>query len=214
MSSSAANSTTRQHLLIGLTGGIGSGKSTVAALFEQLGARIIDTDALSRNLTRPGGAAVAAIRAAFGAEYLDTAGALDRSKMRALIFATPAAKQRLEAILHPLILSESQRLAAAATDAPYTLVVIPLLFETGSYRHWLQRTLSVDCPEETQIARTMQRSGLDQAGVQAIMAQQITRAQRLVLTDDVIRNDSDLPELAHQVAQLHSRYAAIAAGSD
>ncbi|TAJ76731.1 MAG: dephospho-CoA kinase [Gallionellaceae bacterium] len=204
----------RKHLLIGLTGGIGSGKSTVAALFEKLGARIIDTDALSRQLTRPGGGAIAAIRAAFGSAYLDVGGALDRNKMRALIFADPSEKKRLEAILHPAILAHAQQLAASATDAPYTLVVIPLLFETGNYRTWLDRTLTVDCAEAAQVARTMQRSGLDQAGVQAIMAQQTARAQRLALSDDVIRNDGDLAALTGQVAQLHGRYKAIAGGSD
>jgi dephospho-CoA kinase len=202
------------HLLIGLTGGIGSGKSTVATLFEQLGARIIDTDELSRTLTRSGGAAIAAIRETFGTEYIDGSGALDRNKMRALIFTQPAAKQKLEAILHPLIRLASRQLAEAPTRAPYTLVVVPLLFETQGYQGWLHRTLAVDCPEETQLARTMQRSGLARADVQAIIAQQISRAERLALADDIIRNETDLPALSAQVAQLNKKYLTIAAVSD
>lgn len=202
------------HLLIGLTGGIGSGKSTVATLFEQLGARIIDTDELARALTRSDGAAIAAIREAFGSEYIDSSGALDRNKMRALIFAHPAEKQKLEAILHPLIRQASRQLAAAPTRAPYTLVVVPLLFETRGYQGWLHRTLAVDCPEETQIIRTMQRSGLARADVQAIISSQISRPERLALADDIIRNETDLPALSAQVAQLNKKYLTIAAGSD
>ena len=203
-----------RHLLIGLTGGIGSGKSTVATLFEQLGARIIDTDELSRDLTRPGGTAIAAIHEAFGAGYIDDNGALDRNKMRALIFAHPEQKQKLEAILHPLIRQASRQLAAAPTRAPYTLVVVPLLFETQDYQGWLHRSLAVDCPKETQLNRTMQRSGLARADVQAIIAQQISRSQRLQLADDIIRNETDLPALSAQVAQLNKKYLTIAAGSD
>lgn len=204
----------RTHLLIGLTGGIGSGKSTVAALFEKLGVRIIDTDELSRDLTQSGGAAIAAIRAAFGAKYIDATGALDRSKMRAQVFSNPAEKARLEAILHPAILEQVKRLAANPTSAPYTIAVIPLLFQVQGYQDWLQRTLVIDCPEETQIARTMQRSGLSKPEVQAIMAQQTPRLQRLELADDIIHNDADLPALTERVAQLHKRYLTITAGSD
>lgn len=203
-----------KHLLIGLTGGIGSGKSTVAALFEKLGVRIIDTDALSRDLTQSGGAAIAKIRAAFGAEYIDATGALDRSKMRTRVFSNPAEKARLEAILHPAILEQAKRLAANPTAAPYTVAVIPLLFQVSGYRDWLQLTLAVDCPEDTQIARTMQRSGLSKPEVQSIMAQQTPRAQRLQLADDVIHNDADLSALTEQVAQLHKCYLTITAGSD
>lgn len=210
MSSDAA----RKHLLIGLTGGIGSGKSTVAALFAKLGARIIDTDELSRDLTRSGGAAIAAIRAAFGAEYIDATGALDRNKMRARVFSNPADKARLEAILHPAILAQVQHLAATPTSAPYTIAVIPLLFQVPGYQDWLQRTLVVDCPEEIQIARTMQRSGLSKAEVQTIMAQQTPRSQRLNLADDIIHNDTDMSALTEQVAQLHKHYLTISAGSD
>jgi len=201
-------------LLIGLTGGIGSGKSTVAKLFAQHGARIIDTDVISHALTHSGGAAIAAIRAAFGDEYIDAHGALDRAKMRALVFSDPAQKQRLQNILHPLIREQSWRKSATASPAPYTLLVVPLLFESTGYRPGLGRTLVVDCPEELQIARTMQRSGLDRAAVESIMAQQIDRKQRLALADDIISNEGQAGDLDEQVARLHSKYLTIAARSD
>jgi dephospho-CoA kinase len=210
MSSNAA----RKHLLIGLTGGIGSGKSTVAALFEKLGVRIIDTDEISRSLTLSGGAAIAAIRATFGTDYIDASGALDRNKMRALVFSNPAEKERLEAILHPAIFDQVKHLAASPTNAAYTIAVIPLLFQVRGYQDWLQRTLLVDCPEETQIARTMQRSGLGRPEVLTIMAQQTPRAQRRALADDIIQNEGDLQTLSDQVTLLHSRYLTITTGSD
>lgn len=206
--------TAQKHLLIGLTGGIGCGKSTVSALFKKFGVRIIDTDELSRELTQSGGAAIAQIRNAFGVDYIDTSGALDRARMRELIFSHPAEKQRLEAIIHPLILKQTQELAQAATSAPYTLLVIPLLFETQSYRNWLSRILVVDCPEDLQIERTMQRSGLDRRAVESIMAQQIARSERLALTDDVICNDGDLSALSNRVTRLHQQYLTLTSGSD
>jgi len=202
------------HLLIGLTGGIGSGKSTVANLFAQLGARIIDTDEISRGLTNAGGKAIPQILAVYGADYIDSEGALNRNKMREYVFANKAAKANLETILHPLILEQAKQLAQAPSCAPYTFLVIPLLFESQSYRSWLHRTLVVDCPEEVQISRTMQRNGLDRALVESIMAQQISRSQRLSLADDIIRNDSDLPSLFAQVDLLHERYLNKASGSD
>ena len=203
----------KKHLLIGLTGGIGSGKSTVAALFAKHGARIIDTDELSRGLTQAGGEAIPAIRNAFGTEMIAATGALRRDKMRELIFGNPAAKKQLEAILHPGILKQAKQIAALPTEASYTLVVVPLLFESQNYRDWLHRTLAVDCPEEIQIARTMQRSGLDKAFVQSIMDQQIARSQRVALADDCLKNDTDLNALSAQVALLHRLFLNIAAGS-
>ncbi len=205
---------TREHLLIGLTGGIGSGKSTVADLFVRHGARLIDTDEISHELTGSGGAAIPEIRTAFGIDSVDKHGALDRSKMRELIFAKPDAKKQLESILHPLILKQVKQLASAVTHAPYTLVAIPLLFESARYRGWLHRTLVVDCPEELQIARTMQRSGLDKALIQSIMNQQISRSERAALADDIILNNSDLAALSAQVDSLHARYLTIAHGTD
>lgn len=200
---------------IGLTGGIGSGKSTVAELFREYGAAIIDTDAISHRLTQPGGAAITAIREAFGANSIAASGALDRQHMRQLVFSDPVAKQRLEAILHPLIRAQVRAEAEATAPAvPYALLVIPLLFETGSYRELMRRTLAVDCAEETQIARAMRRSGLDEQEVRAIMAQQIARTERLKRADDVITNDSDMDNLRQQVARLHQRYLAFSSGSD
>ena len=210
---STSSASPAKHLLIGLTGGIGSGKSTVATLFERHGARIIDTDEISRRLTQAGGEAIPAIRDTFGAEMIDATGALRRDKMRELIFTDPMGKKQIEAILHPGILNQAKQFAAAHTVAPYTLVVIPLLFESQSYRNWLDRTLVVDCPEEVQIARTMLRSGLDKALVQAIMDQQIARSQRVALADDTLKNDTDLEALSAQVELFHKQYLQIAAGS-
>ncbi len=187
----------------GLTGGIGSGKSTVARLLGELGARIIDTDQIAHQLTARAGLAMPAIRAQFGAEYVAADGALDRARMRHCVFADPDAKQRLQDILHPLILALARAAAAATTTAPYTLIVVPLLFESGRYRDWLQRVIVVDCPEPEQIRRTMQRSGLAEAEVRAIMAQQLDRASRLKLADDIVANDGDLDGLRAEVSRLH-----------
>ena len=202
-----------KHLLIGLTGGIGSGKSTVASLFEQLGARVIDTDELSRGLTQPGGLAIPAIRDTFGADFIDAMGALDRLQMRELIFSDHSGKRRLEAILHPLILKQARQLTEASTNAPYTLLVVPLLLESKNYKDWINRTLVVDCPEDIQIARTMQRSGLNKTLVQAIMDQQMGRSERVSASDDIITNDSDLAALSAQVDLLHRKFLTIATGS-
>ena len=199
---------------IGLTGGIGSGKSTVAALFKECGVTVIDSDAISHQLTHPGGGAIAAIRAAFGAGYIDASGALDRQKMRQLVFSDPAAKQRLEGILHPLIHAQMLAQARVANTSPYLLMVVPLLFETQNYLELVQRTLVVDCAESTQVARAMQRSGLGEQEVRAIMAQQISRIERLQRADDIIQNDGDLQSLRQQVEQSHRHYLALSAGSD
>ena len=198
---------------IGLTGGIGSGKSTAAALFAEFGVAVIDSDIISHQLTRPGGAAIASIRATFGDSYIDASGALDRTRMRHLVFADSAAKLQLEAILHPLI--RAQMLADDGSNiAPYSLLVIPLLFETGNYLPQLRRVVVIDCAEATQIARAMKRSGLTEDEVRAIMAQQISRAERLRRADDVIANDVDLDALRMQVAGMHRRYIDISTRSD
>ncbi len=190
---------------VGLSGGIGSGKSTVAALFHELGIAVIDSDAISHRLTQAGGAAIGLIQKEFGARYLNGEGALDRAKMRELVFSDTAAKQKLEAILHPLIRAEMLAQAKAACT-PYVLLVVPLLFEAPGYRELAQRALVVDCSEEAQVERTIQRSGLSEREVRAIMAQQISRAERLKLADDVIHNDGSLDELRIQVAHLHRLY--------
>jgi dephospho-CoA kinase len=200
---------------VGLTGGIGSGKSIVAALFAKCGVTIIDSDAISHSLTQPGGAAIAAIRTAFGDSYIDASGALDRARMRQLVFSDVSAKQHLEAILHPMIREQMRTQAEAAADnSPYFMLVIPLLFETANYHELVQRTLVVDCAEATQIARAMERSGLTEQDVRAIMAGQIARAERLRRADDIIQNDAGLETLQMQVAHLHERYIALSAGSD
>jgi len=201
-------------LLIGLTGGIGSGKSTVADLFAEQGARIIDTDVLSHQLTAPSGAAMTLIGQEFGEQFIQADGALDRAKMRLHIFAEACEKKKLEAILHPLILALTKQAIAVPSGAPYTLLVVPLLFEGKNYQAWLARSLVVDCQESSQIQRTMRRSGLPEAAVRSIVAQQISRAERLRLADDVITNDADLSALAHQVARLHQSYLALSVGND
>ncbi|MEW6563100.1 MAG: dephospho-CoA kinase [Pseudomonadota bacterium] len=195
---------------VGLTGGIGSGKSTAARQFAALGADIVDTDIIAHQLTAPDGAAIPAIRTTFGADFLTPDGALNRARMRETIFADPAAKQKLEAILHPAIRSEAQRQAGAST-APYVLVVVPLLFESGAYRNWLHRVCAVDCPEDLQIARTMQRSGLSETAVRAIMAQQLSRAERCALADDTVDNSGTTDALHDQVTRLHALYLDLAA---
>jgi dephospho-CoA kinase len=201
------------NYLVGLTGGIGSGKSTVADMLAAQGARVIDTDLISHQLTQTNGESIPTIREAFGAHFIDAKGALDRNKMRELVFGNPAEKKRLESILHPLIFARAKQQAALITDAPYTLVVVPLLFESGRYVGWLNYVVAVDCPEEAQIARTLQRSKLDRAGIIAIMAQQFGRSERLQQAHEIIHNDGDLDDLRNQVARLHTRLCSMAAES-
>lgn len=190
---------------VGLTGGIGSGKSTVAQLFREQGVAIIDSDAISHQLTQAGGAAIALVGQAFGEEFLTPTGALDRAKMRERIFADTPARRRLEAILHPLIRAQMLEQARAASS-PYVLLVVPLLFEAMGYLELMRRVLVVDCAEETQVTRAMRRSALDAHVVRAIMAQQISRAERIRRADDVIHNDGSLDDLRPQVARLHQDY--------
>jgi dephospho-CoA kinase len=194
---------------IGLTGGIGSGKSTVARLLAQEGAAVIDTDAIARQLTLPGGAAIEAIRSAFGDDLIDATGAMDRTRMRDLAFSEPGAKQRLEAILHPMIGAETERQAAAALAAWAALIVfdVPLLVESlAASKRWRERAdriLVVDCSEATQVARVMARSGWSEPAVRAVIAQQATREQRRAAADDLILNDGvSVEELAQQVHTL------------
>ena len=189
----------------GLTGGIGSGKSTVASLFSELGARIVDTDLIAHQLTQIDGDALPEIRKTFGDGFIDSAGAMDRAKMRQLVFSDANAKKRLENILHPLIREQSRILTESRSEAPYTLVAVPLLLESGRYLDWLHQVIVVDCTEAQQIARTMQRSKLSETEVKSIMAQQISRTERLSLADAVIQNDGTLDDLRLQVEELHSR---------
>ena len=195
-------------LIVGLTGGIGSGKSIVAGLFEKHGAGIIDTDVIARRLTLADGAAMAAIRSAFGDNYIADDGALDREKMRGLIFSDVAAKQRLEKILHPLILEQAKAQLQRLQAKPYIILVVPLLPESPAFRQLVQRVLVVDCGEGIQIARVITRSRITDAEVRAIIAQQTPRDERLRLADDVIHNEGGMENLAEQVAILHERYLA------
>ncbi len=195
--------------VVGLTGGIGSGKSAVADLFAEHGVVVIDTDAIAHQLTAPGGASMPAIRAEFGAAVATPEGALDRAAMRSIVFADASARKRLEAILHPMIRSESERRLASA-DSPYAILMVPLLVESGDYRKRVDRVAVVDCREQTQIDRVMQRNGLARPEVERILAAQATRAERLAAADDVIDNDGALAELAPRIERLHAAYLASA----
>jgi dephospho-CoA kinase len=191
---------------IGLTGGIGSGKSTVAAALVDLGdALLVDTDAISRTLTLPGGGAMPAIATRFGPGFVAQDGALDRAAMRELAFRDPRAKRELEAILHPLIGAETARQAALTAPGQRVVFDVPLLVESGRWRQQVDRVLVVDCREETQVARVIARSRLDEATVRAILAQQATRTQRRAAADAVIHNDGlSLEQLREEVGHLLS----------
>jgi len=191
--------------VVGLTGGIGSGKSAASDEFERLGAAVVDTDVIARELTAPGGAAMSEIRKVFGSEVVAASGALDRDRMRSRVFADPTAKKALEALLHPMIREESRRRIGAAR-APYVIHVVPLLVESPDYRSRVDRVLVIDVPEELQIERVRSRSGLAAAEVRAIVAAQATRAQRLAAADDVIENRGTIEALREQVATLHRKY--------
>lgn len=184
---------------IGLTGGIGSGKSTVAAVWVANGAALVDTDAIARSLTTPGGAAMPAVRAAFGDGLIDARGALDRQRMRDLAFADPSARRRLEAILHPLIGAEA---AAQATRAAHRPVVfdVPLLAESAHWRSRCDRIVVVDCDEQTQVERVTRRSGWPADQVRRVLAQQAPRAMRRAVADAVIHNDGLTLELLQATA--------------
>lgn len=192
-------------LRLGLTGGIGSGKSTVAEMLVARGAALVDADAIARSVTAPNGAAMPAIAHTFGSDFITAEGALDRDRMRACVFADASAKQRLEAIIHPLVGQETQRQAQAAIQAGHHTVVfdVPLLVESGRWRPGLDRILVVDCEVETQIQRVMTRSGLAHTAVTRIIAAQATRTQRLAAADWVIFNqDLSLDQLRAQVLSL------------
>lgn len=196
---------------VGLTGGIGSGKSTVAAHFSDLGAAIVDTDEIAHALTGAGGAAVPQIQARFGAEFVTADGALDRARMREHVFLDPDAKAALEAILHPMIRDEAERRAQqAARSAPYLIFVVPLLVESGSWRSRVSRLLVVDCATRTQIERVCRRSDWTAQTVGAVIRTQAARARRLDAADDVIVNEGDGTALAARVARLHAHYIGCA----
>jgi dephospho-CoA kinase len=199
----------RRPYIVGLTGGIGSGKSAATARFAARGATVVDTDAIAHALTAAGGAAMPAIRDAFGAGVVAADGSLDRAAMRALAFSQPAARERLESILHPMIRAQSAHQCAAA-PAPYVILAVPLLIESGSYRERCDRICVVDCPEALQIERVRARSGLDESQIRAIMGAQASRAERLAAADDVIDNSGTLAALDARVDALDALYRAAA----
>jgi dephospho-CoA kinase len=197
--------------LIGLTGGIGSGKTAVSNLLAQLGAGIVDTDLIAHQITAPGGKAIPLIRDHFGAEFIDNGGALDRAKMRSLVFQNLEAKKALEAITHPLIRQETLRQVGQLADAgaPYLLLVVPLLIESGTWIDQIDYLVVVDCPEETQIQRVMHRSNLSRTEVEAILKTQTSRQERLALANAVIDNQGKLSELKAAVQELHQKILGI-----
>lgn len=195
-------------LVIGLTGGIGSGKTSAAKFFTTVGANVIDTDKIARELTQPQGVAISSIQKSFGRNFITTNGELDRIKMRDLVFSDATSRRQLEAILHPLIRTEAVRLIAL-TSSPYVVIVVPLLLETGGYRENVQRILVIDCNEKNQAARAILRSGLSKYEVHAIMATQVSRQERLKQADDVIVNDMDILHLQKQVEILHRKYLTL-----
>lgn len=198
----------QDRLCVGLTGGIGCGKSTVAKMFQERGALIIDADEIAHQLTQADGCAIDAIRAAFGDRYITPDGSLDRAKMRELIFSDGVAKHTLERLLHPLILDQAQRQIMQVPLAPYIVMVVPLLLESPAFLQLVQRILVVDCDESRQVERVMQRSKLSEAEVRTIMAQQAPRQQRLSAANDVIHNNGGFTSLTQQVEALHNVYFA------
>lgn len=194
---------------VGLTGGIGSGKSAVASAFAGHGIAVIDSDVIAHELTGPGGAALPALRAAFGAGIIAADGSMDRAAMRRRVFADAAVRSRLERLLHPLIRAESDR-QLAAVGSIYAVLVVPLLIESVDYRERVDRVLVVDCADATRISRVMARSHLSRAEIEQIMAAQASREARLAAADDVIDNDGSLAELAARVAELDLGYRRLA----
>jgi dephospho-CoA kinase len=195
---------------IGLTGGIGSGKSTLARMLVQMGAGLIDSDAIARELTAAGGSAIDSIRAEFGPQFIDRDGALDRARMRRTVFSDAARRRRLEALLHPMIHERGERIAAAlAPRASYLVYDVPLLAEAGAADGRFDRVLVVDCPVELQVARVLQRGSLGRDEVDAIIAWQASRADRLAIADDVLFNGGDMVRLRRQARRLHGLYCAL-----
>jgi dephospho-CoA kinase len=196
-------------LVIGLTGGIGCGKSSVARIFAALGAAVIDTDEIAHRLTAKGAPALAAIIEQFGSSYLLPDGNLDRARLRKQVFSDHATKEKLEKLLHPLI---KQQVISEMTEAqgPYLVLVIPLFFETGAYRDLVDRVLVVDCDENQQISRTMSRSRLSADEVRAIIAQQAPREERIKQADDILFNRGDPADLEKHGEDLHRHYLSLA----
>jgi dephospho-CoA kinase len=200
------------RLRVGLTGGIASGKSTVAALFAARGVPVIDLDQVARDVVAPGEPGHAAVLAAFGPEVLDAAGSLDRATMRRRVFADPALRRRLEELLHPLILAAAET-RSRQTGGPWQVLVVPLLVEAAQ-TDWVDRVLVVDAPPEVQLARLLARDADGEVTARAILAAQADRATRLAAADDVIVNDGPVEALGEAVAVLAAAYADMAASGD
>lgn len=195
-------------LTVGLTGGIGSGKSTLATMLVERGASLIDSDAIARELTAPGGLAIEAIREAFGEAVIGRDGALDRAAMRAKVFGDPRTRARLEALLHPMIWQRAETIGKVlAASAAYLLFDIPLLAESPERARRFDRVLVVDCPIELQVARVVQRGALARAEVEAIVAAQASRPQRLALADDIVFNAAGIEALEQSARRLHALYS-------
>jgi dephospho-CoA kinase len=196
--------------VVGLTGGIAAGKSTATAFFQEHGVPVIDADEVARDVVASGTPGLAAVTGAFGTQILQADGTLDRRRLRDVVFADPAQRQRLEAILHPLIQTEI-RTRLQQASGPYCILAVPLLIESPNLRALVQRILVVDLPQQVQVARLMQRDGMTSAQCQAILAAQATRAQRLDAADDVVDNAGGVADLARQLDILHARYQELAA---
>ena len=195
-------------LIIGLTGGIGSGKTSSTKFFTAEGVTVIDTDTIAHELTEPQGVAIPNIQKSFDSSFITADGKLDRKKMRSMIFSDTNSKKKLEAILHPLIKTEVIRRIEIASS-PYIIIVVPLLLETNSYCETVTRILVIDCNEECQITRTISRGELSEQEVRAIMATQKSRQERLNQADDVIVNNTDISHLQRQVKIQHNKYLSL-----
>ncbi len=201
-----------EALTIALTGGIGSGKSTLGRMLVEQGAGLIDTDAIARELTAAGGPAIESIRAEFGDAVIGHDGALDRAELRARVFSDPQTRKRLEALLHPMIWQRAESMAKAlAATAAYLVFDVPLLAESAARARRFDRVLVVDCPIQLQIARVVQRGSMPRAEVEAIVAAQASREQRLALADDVVFNGASLADLEQRARRLHALYSHLAA---
>ncbi len=201
--------TDNRALSVGLTGGIASGKSTVADMFAELGVPVIDTDVIAREVVEPGQPALQEIREAFGDGVIGTDGRLDRAVMRRIVFAEPTRREQLESILHPRIREEGARQAAAAVG-PYRLIVVPLLAESPM-RAEMDRVLVVDCSEDVQLERLLARDADSIEQARRIIAAQASREDRLAIADDVVLNDTDIADTRRQVEALHERYLSLSA---
>lgn len=195
---------------LGITGGIGSGKTSVSNFFSEFGASIIDTDVIAHDLCKPNGIAISSIRSQFGESFIQDDGAMNRSKMRELIFNDAQAKQQLESILHPLIRQQTELMVSKSTGL-YAILVIPLLIESKQWIDRLDRILVIDCEEETQILRVMRRNSFEREQVLQIMAMQVSRHERLQYADDVINTENNFAHIRQQVAQLHAKYIHLCA---